>query len=51
MRSNKLIITEEKLFNNNTDIYDNLLQLINSEFKGESANQDIGKLEDLVELI
>ena len=46
-----LEIIEEKLFNNNTDIYDNLLQLINSELKGDSANQDIGKLEDLVDLI
>ena len=46
-----LEIIEEKLFNNNTDIYDNLLQLINSELKGDSANQNIGKLEDLVDLI
>lgn len=46
-----LEIIEEKLFNNNTDIYDNLLQLINSELKGDSGNQDIGKLEDIVDLI
>ncbi len=46
-----LEIIEDKLFNNNTDIYDNLLQLINGELKGESANQVIGKLEDLVDLI
>ncbi len=46
-----LEIIEEKLFNNNTDVYDNLLQLINSELKGEHASKDIGKLEDLVELI
>lgn len=46
-----LEIIEDKLFNNNTDIYDNLLQLINRELKGEHANQNIGKLEDLVDLI
>ncbi len=34
MRFNKLIRIEERLFNNNTDIYDNLLQLINGELKG-----------------
>lgn len=46
-----LEIIEEKLFNNNTDVYDNLLQLINNELKGEHDSKDIGKLEDLVELI
>jgi len=46
-----LEIIEEKLFNNNTDIYDNLLQLVNRELSGDSLGQDIGNLEDLVELI
>ncbi len=46
-----LEIIEEKLFNNNTNIYDNLLQLVNRELSGDSIGQDIGKLEDLVELI
>lgn len=46
-----LEIIEEKLFNNNTDVYDNLLQLINRELQGDSDNKDIGSLEDLVELI
>ncbi len=46
-----LEIIEEKLFNNNTNIYDNLLQLVNSELKSEGASPDIGKLEDLVELV
>lgn len=46
-----LEIIEEKLFNNNTDVYDNLLQLINNELKGEHDSKDIGNLENLVELI
>jgi len=46
-----LEIIEEKLFNNNTNIYDNLLQLVNRELSGDNMGQDIGKLEDLVDLI
>ncbi len=42
---------EEKLFNNNADIYDNLLQLINGKLNSGSVHQDIGKIEDLVDLI
>ena len=45
-----LEIIEERLFNNNTDIYDNLLQLLNSELKGKISNLDIGKL-DIKEII
>lgn len=45
-----LEIIEERLFNNNTDIYDNLLQLLNSELKGKSSNLDIGKL-DIKEMV
>jgi len=48
---NILIIDEKLFFNDNTDTYDNLWQLINTELKDDSANQDIGKLEDLVGLI
>ena len=46
-----LEIIEEKLFNNNTDIYDNLLQLINSELGDNSSNKNIRKLSDVVDLI
>jgi dnd system-associated protein 4 len=46
-----LEIIEEKLFKNNTSIYDNLLQLINTHLSGDNRGQDIGKLENLVNLI
>lgn len=46
-----LEIIDEKLFRNNTSIYDNLLQLINGELSGDSMSRDIGNLKDLVELI
>lgn len=46
-----LEIIEEKLFNNNTDIYDNLLQLVNNEVNGDSFGKDIGNLDTLVDLI
>ena len=39
-----LEIIEEKLFNNNTDVYDNLLQLLKSELQGEVSSLDIGTL-------
>jgi len=45
-----LEIIEERLFNNNTDIYDNLLQLLSSELKGKGSNLDIGKL-DIKEIV
>ena len=46
-----LEIIEEKLFNNNADVYDNLLQLVNSKLRGEHDSKDIGNIADLVELI
>jgi len=45
-----LEIIEERLFNNNTDVYDNLLQLLNNELKGKDSNLDIGKL-DIKEIV
>ena len=45
-----LEIIEESLFNNNTDIYDNLLQLINNELD-DSSNKNIRELRDMVDLI
>ena len=46
-----LEIIEEKLFNNNTDIYDNLLQLVHQELTGNHIEQDIDNIENLVKLI
>ncbi len=46
-----LEILNQELFQNNTTIHDNLLQLINNELKDEHDNKDIGNLEDLVDLI
>ena len=46
-----LEIIEEQLFNNNTNVYDNLLQLVNSELHGNRLHQDIGDLDSIVNLI
>jgi dnd system-associated protein 4 len=46
-----LEIIEERLYNNNTDIFDNLLQLINCELSGESHFNNIGDLKNIIELI
>ncbi len=46
-----LEIIDERLFNNNTDIYDNLLQLVNDGISGKSTSKDIGNLDDLVSLV
>ena len=46
-----LEIIEEQLFKNNTDIYDNLLQLVNSELSEDNVNEDISSLEGIVNLI
>ena len=46
-----LEIIEERLFNNNTDIYDNLLQLVNQELTDNQIDKDIGNIENLFKLV
>ncbi len=46
-----LEIIEKELFNNNTDIYDNLLQLINIELTSNIKKEVINDISDIASLI
>jgi len=46
-----LEIIDQEVFQNNTYMFDNLLQLIHNEIENNQTERDITNLEDLVELI